>query len=274
VAVAAIAVFAVCTIETEAAQVAPAQKPAAEAPGERPVVNAVAIGADGTLTVIASASRPLSLKTVLNDISTQHKMPIVVAETVENDRVSNDVRGVSLDEGLKRLLAAYDAFYLYSAEGRRPGAIRAIWVYGRGEASDIEPVPATTWASTRELDARLEDPDPGVRAETFDALIERHGKSSLGIVLRGLVDSDDAVRLGTLTSALDAGVDIPSTDLHSLVLSDSLQGIRLLALEAIETRPEAMSIAESVKDDQDEVIRTTARLLLERLENRSKKPPR
>ena len=54
-----------------------------------------------------------------------------------------------------------------------------------------------------------------------------------------------------------------------------MQWIRLLALEAVETRPEAMSIAESVKNDQDEAIRHAARLLLERLESHpTKKPPR
>ena len=138
----------------------------------------------------------------------------------------------------------------------------------------MEPVPPALWASTEELEARLEDPDPGVRNDTYEALIERHGARGLPIVLRGLVDSDDGVRLGTLTNALDAGVAIPATDLHALILSDPLQSVRLLALEAIEKRPEAKAIAESILDDPDEVIRNTARLLLESLQTRNEKKPR
>jgi hypothetical protein len=261
-------------IRSEAVQVDSAQKARSEQPTEKPAARPVTIAADGSVTVVASASNPLSLGAVLNDISTHRKMPIVVSETVADARVTIELGGVSVDEALKRLLAPYDVFYLYSAEGKKPGAIQAVWVHRRGEGRDLEPVPPAMWASTKELEGRVDDSDPGVRIEAIEALIDRQGERSLPVVLRGLADADDGVRLGTLAAALEAGVDIASTDLHALVLSDSLQGIRLLALEAIETRPEAMAIAESVKEDQDEVVRNTARLLLERLESQTKKPPR
>ena len=272
-AAAALVLVAVAATQTEADQASAAQRAGTEETVEKPPARPVTIAADGMLTVIASPSRPLSLTAVLNHISTHQRIPIVVADTVEDDHVTIELRGLPLDEGLKRLLAPYDAFYSYSAEGKRPGVIRAVWVYSRGEGRDLEPVPPEMWASTKELEAQLDDADPGVRFETIEALIERQGERSLDVVLRGLADSDDGVRLGTLTAALHAGVDVSSTDLHSLVLGDSFQAIRLLALEAIEARPEAMSIAESVKDDPDEVVRNTARLLLERLESQTKKPP-
>jgi hypothetical protein len=254
----------------------PDPKTDAPTPVTESATRAVTIAADGTLSVTATR---LTLHSVLSDISVQAKLPIFLSESLENERVSLRLEAVGLEEGLKRLLAAYDAFYLFGpseSEKAKPStSIKRVWVYPKGWGLELEPVPPTLWASTRELEAQLEDPDPGVRSDTYEALIERLGARGLPIVLRGLVDGDGGVRLGTLTAALDGGVDIPSADLHALVLSDSLQWIRLLALEAVETRPEAMSIAESVKDDQDEVIRNTARLLLERLESHpTKKPPR
>jgi hypothetical protein len=231
------------------------------------------IAADGTLSV--SATR-LTLHSLLNDISVQAKLPIVLSESLEDERVSLRLEAVPLEEGLRRLLAPYDAFYLFSPSEGDKGkpSIKGVWVYPKGEGLELEPVPPTLWASTKELEAQLEDPDPGVRNETYAALIERQGARGLPIVLRGLIDNDDGVRLGTLANALDAGVAIPAADLQALILHDPLQSVRLLALEAIEQRPEAKAILESIQDDPDEVIRTTARLLLETLRHRNDKRPR
>jgi HEAT repeat protein len=242
-------------------------------PVTKPAPRPVTITRDGTVSIAATR---LTLRAILDDISVQAKFPIVLAESLEEERVSLQLGGVSLEEGLKRLLAAYDAFYLFSPSEKEKlsPSIRGIWVYPKGEGLELQPVAPALWASTKELEAQLDDPDPGVRSHTFEALIERQGARGLPIVLRGLADSDDAVRLTTLATALNVGVEIPAADLHALVLSDPLQGIRLRALEAIETRPEASAIAESVKDDPDEVIRNTAALLLKRLQDRNtKKPP-
>ena len=56
-----------------------------------------------------------------------------------------------------------------------PASIKGIWVYPKGEGLELEPVPPSLWASTKELEAQLEDPDPGVRNDTFETLIERQG---------------------------------------------------------------------------------------------------
>jgi hypothetical protein len=254
----------------------PDPKPDAPTPVIESALRAVTIAADTTLSITATR---LTLHSVLSDISVQAKLPIVLSESLENERVSLRLEAVPLEEGLKRLLAAYDTFYLFGpseSEKAKPStSIKGVWVYPKGVGLELEPVPPTLWASTKELEARLEDPDPGVRSDAYEALIERLGTQGVPIVSRGLADGNGGVRLGTLTAALDAGIDIPSADLHALVLGDSVQWIRLLALEAVETKPEAMSIAESVKDDQDEAIRNAARLLLERLASHpTKKPPR
>jgi hypothetical protein len=238
----------------------------------KPPARLVTLAADGTLSVTGSRA---SLQAVLNEISVQAKFAIVLADALERERVSVVLRDVPLEEGLKRLLAAYDAFYLYSApDNKSPGLINAIWVYPRGEGRALEPVPPTLWASTKELEQQLDDPDPNVRSNTYEALIERRGDRALATVLRGLVDIDESVRLMTLTTALNTGIEIPASDLHAVVLSDQSQHVRMLALEALEGKSEAEAIAESVKDDSDELIRNQARLMLEALKTRGgRKPP-
>ena len=87
----------------------------------KPAPRPVSLARDGTMSI--SATR-LTLKAVLDDISVQAKFPIVVAESLERERLSLQLGGVSLEEGLKRLLAAYDAFYLYSpSDGEKPGGL-------------------------------------------------------------------------------------------------------------------------------------------------------
>lgn len=262
------------SVDGQAAQAGPSEKETPRAvtkPAPRPVT----IARDGTVSVAATN---LLLRAVLDDISLQAKLPIVLSESLEGERVSFEIASVSLEECLKRLLVPYDTFYLLSPLETKTGqlspSVKGVWVYPQSEGQELKPVPPALWAGTKELESQLDDPDPAVRSDTFEALIERHGARRLPIVLRGLIDSDEGVRLTTLTAALNAGVDIPAADLAALVLSDPLQGIRLRALEAIEARPEASAIAESVMNDPDEVIRNTAALLLKRLQDQhTRRPP-
>jgi hypothetical protein len=247
-------------------------QPKQEARDARPVI----VGADGTLTVTASAPG-LPLSVVLNAIAAHQKFGVVLSDTLEREHVSQSLRAVPVEDGLKQLLAKYDAFYLYSAtDAKSPGAIQAIWVFRRGEGRELQPVPPTAWASTSELADQLEDPDPAVRAETFESLIERLGVRGLDMVLRGLADPDESVRLTAISAAVNGGVEIPTADLHAVLLSDQSYAVRRVALDAIEGRPEAKSIAESLVDDPDEHIRTHARHILEppAAQNQRRPPPR
>lgn len=221
--------------------------------------------ADGTLTVTAVDE---NLRNLLGEISGRTRIPIVLADSLADARVSAAMRAVPVEEGLKRLLAAYDAFYLFSADERTaPGSVKGIWVFPRGEGRDVEPVPATLWGSTEELETRMDDPDPDVRTETLEALVERLGSRGLSVVQRGLTDPDEGVRLATLSAAENAGVEIPTADLHTAVLTDQSQAVRMGALEALEGRPEAEAIARSLREDLDPVIRTLARQMLGEQEN-------
>jgi hypothetical protein len=236
----------------------------AQAPADARRVPPVTLTPEGNLSV--SVSR-VGLGRLLNEISALADLPIAVADTLVNDSVSFTVRDVPLEEGLKRLLAAYDAFYLYSADDRSPGSIKAVWVYARGEGRDLQPVPAELWASAKELEARLDDPDPDVRSEMYEKLIERQSDRALPTVLKGLTDPDESVRARTLSSAIDEDIEIPAQDLQAIILDahGQSQSLRVLALQAIQTRPEAEAIATSVMNDQDDVVRNLAQDILRRL---------
>jgi HEAT repeat protein len=237
-----------------------------------PALRPVIVAADGTLSI---AARRLTLKQVLDEVSVRAKVSIVLAESLQEQHVSLRLDAVPLEEGLKRLLAAYDVFYLFSPSQTASAAIKGIWVYPKGAGLELEPVPPALWGSTQELEARLEDPDPGIRSETFEALIERKGDDGLPIVQRGLVDPDEGVRLGTLSTAVHAGIEIPTADLRALVLTDSSPSVRRAALEALAGRPEAEAIAASLQSDADEAVRAQAMWLLETFAARgTRKPPR
>jgi hypothetical protein len=52
---------------------------------------------------------------------------------------------------------------------------------------------------------------------------------------RGLLDPDESVRRTTLSAAGDAGIEIPATDLHTVVLTDQSPPV-CLAARASQTR--------------------------------------
>jgi hypothetical protein len=215
---------------------------------------------DGALTLTADRQ---SLSAVLGAISSRTRIAIVVSDSLSDARVSVALRAVPLDEGLRRLLSPYDTFYLMSAEdGRAPASIQTIWVFARGEGRDLEPVPPTLWGDTTDLEARLDDADPGVRSDTIEALVERLGERGFPIVQRGLLDPDEGVRLATLSAAGDAGIEIPATDLHTVVLTDPSQAVRIVVLEELASRRDAEAVARTLRDDADPVIRNRARQIL------------
>jgi hypothetical protein len=234
----------------------------------------LSFGADRTLTITPGAP-PLRLRAVLDAISAHARTPIAVSELLDREEVTMSLHALPLEEALKRLLAPYDVFYLYSGTGRKPaGAIAALWVYRRGEGQTLEPVPPELWASTKELESQLDDPDPGIRSETYEALIERQGARALATVLRGLTDADESVRLMTISTAASEGVDIPTTDLEAVLFADRSYAVRRLALEALNGRSEAAEIARRLVEDPDEHIRQEAAAMLEHLESPTPAPRR
>ena len=231
----------------------------------------VAFNKDGRVSL--SAERPL-LSEVLAELSAGANIPIVVADALARESVAIKLHGVTLEEALGQILAPYDAFYLYTASGRSDGAISTIWVYPRGEGRSLQPVPPAQEASTKELEQALGDPDPSVRYEAYETIIGREGTRALPTFHKALADDSDLVRFSALHAAIDAGIEISTSDLSALVSSDPSREVRLLALEGLGSRPEAEGLLASLQDDPDREVGAQAKEMLQRLRAVATKAPR
>ena len=116
------------------------------------------------------------------------------------------------------------------------------------------------------MKAQVDDSDVAVQTQAIETLIERLGNKGLPIVLNGLADGDEIVRLATLSAALDSNIEIPAADLQSLILTDPSPHVRIAALRAVEGRPEAGAIASGLRTDADEDIRNQALAMLGELQ--------
>src|SRR5262249_54156492 len=156
-------------------------------------------------------------------------------------------------------------------------SLQAVWVYTKGTGHNILPVPRTAWASTREVELSLTDPDPEERARAVEVLVERKGKQALDIVLQVLKDQDEKVRYRALFKALNAGLALPADTLQTLLQSDSSPVVRFLALDALAERPGAdrqnvKAVAELALNDPNPQVQDQAREILSQLEAAAQPP--
>jgi hypothetical protein len=240
-----------------------------EAP--HPAAPVVTFNKNGRITL--SGARPL-LSQVLAELSLGANIPIVVSDALAQESVDIKLDEATLEEAFGQILAPYDAFYLYTASGKSDGAIRTIWVYPRGEGRSLQPVSPAQGASTKELEQALKDPDQNVRYEAYEAVIGRQGALALPTFHKALADVSDVVRFSALHAAIEAGLEIPISDLSALVSSDPSRDVRLLALEELGSRPEAEALVASLQDDPDSEVGAQAKETLQRLRAVAKKAPR
>jgi hypothetical protein len=218
-----------------------------------------------------------SLNRVLDEIQTKG-MVMIIAEGVEDQPVSAQFEDLPLDEGLRTLLQDQDTFFFYGAEDGASASLRAVWVYPKGQGRQIMPVPAEKWASTRELEQELANPDAEARTRAIEALAER--QASLDVVLQALTDKEGGVRSRTLYKALDSGIKLPADTLVELALNDSLPEVRFMAFQALAEDASGLNtddpnsvkaLAERVMmNDPAPELRDEAKTVLERLAD---KPP-
>lgn len=221
---------------------------------------------DGRLSVRATNR---SLESLLNDVSRSCKIGITREDGAGNQAVTIQFDGLSPDEGLRRILKGFDAFFYYDAGAVLPGGqppLKAVWVYPKGRGRAIRPVPPEDWASTQELRERLQNDDPEVRAAAVAALVSRDGERARSAILQSLDDSDARVRTRAMFSALDEGVEIPASRLEDLATRDSSTDVRVLSLQALAAGPEGQRVAESLLDDSDPYVRRAAGEILQRLD--------
>ena len=220
---------------------------------------------DGRLSVSVT-NQPLAQ--VLSVISQKAMVAITGGGNLGREqRVTMQFQGLSLEDGLRRLLANYDAFFFYAGDARASGptALKSVWVYPKGGGNGLEPVPAEEWASTSEYRGKLSASDPTVRADAIKTVVDREGNRARPAVLKALKDSDPQVRSSALNAALNASVQISDDRLRDLVANDSSPDVRVLALGGLANGPDAREIATQARNDPDPHVRALAGEILGRL---------
>jgi hypothetical protein len=243
---------------------------APKSPGKRTEPASTVTVREGRLSVRVENR---SLGWLLEEISREGKVAIIEGGGLGHARVSVQFQDLRLDEGLRQILKDQDAFFFYGAEGKAPASLRVVWVYPKGQGGGLQPVPPEAWASTRELEGDLADPDPRVRARAIETLVERKGDRARNAVLDALKDQDDQVRTRAVYQALTEDVELPTDTLIALALGDPSPEVRFLALEGVADRPEARTIAETALTDPSPQIRNKAQEILRGLDAATRPRP-
>jgi len=213
--------------------------------------------------------RPLAA--VLEEIALRTHVAITLADGIGEDLLSAAVSDVPLDEALRRLLHEYDAFLYYGAVGTHPSRLRAVWVYAKGTAVALRPVPPEVWAGTGELEASLTDANPHVRERAYQVLMDRPSDRSRELTLsaiRGASEQDEGIRQRLLSNAVTKGMALPPDLLSDLARADGSEQIRLMALDALAmTAPSvtAKEVAEAALYDPSGPVRERAADILSQL---------
>jgi len=253
------AVLAVLTLDVLFAEQAPSP-PGSTAPG-------LAVTLDAGQLTIRAANVPLDA--VLAELSTRTGIPIEAASALESHHISAWVKSAPVEQAIRELLKNYDAFFLYGAVARQGGRLTAVWVYPRGTATNLRPVPPEAWASTKELELALADGDASIREQAYEALLSRADRPSRNLVLlgiRGASETDSELRQRILSSAISRGMAIPRDVLADLVRADASEEIRVIALDGLAGDPASRDAVSPALSDPSEVVRDRARDILVELD--------
>ena len=216
---------------------------------------------------IASAS----LIAVLEELSARTRVPIVRGPGLDNDTLSTQVPERPIDDALRQILKGYDTFFYYAADDRGGNpTLRTVWVYRTGGGTALQPVPPDTWASTRDLEAALEERDPAIREMAYEALMARPDRAALNrvvLAIQGSGETDPDLRQRLLSTALTKGLELPKDMLGDLVRADPSEAMRLMALDAMTGDPGARDVAVAALDDASELVRERAKEFLTDLDN-------
>jgi hypothetical protein len=219
---------------------------------------------------LRASIRDCQLVEVLEELAAKAGVAIFPAPGVGQERVSVELTKVSLEEGLRQLVGGrYDTFFYYRAASLDPARLRAVWIYPMGWGITLKPVPPAAWASSQELAALLNDPDPAVREKAYEAMMERPGAGNRDLLLealRGARETDDDVRARILYGALNKRVPIPTPLLADLATTDRSEYVRWMALNALSQNPAVKPVAERALLDPSPQVQQRARDILLQLE--------
>jgi hypothetical protein len=210
----------------------------------------------------------VSAQWVLDEIARQASVKIENTASFATFPLSIAFDGLPVDEGLRRILVPFDAFFFYGASDAKGATLQTIWIYPKGQGASLIPVPPDAWASTGDLERALNDPDGDVRSDAIDQWVERKGDRALDQVLQALRDPEDSVRLRALDAASAHGLDLPDAEVQTIALGDASADVRLAALDILSESPKVKSIAEAALGDASQEVRERATAILKELKDR------
>src|SRR5258708_12663000 len=108
---------------------------------------------------------------LLEEISKKAHVAIITSAGLRSQSVSIQFENISLEEGLRPVLKDHDSFFFFGGDKRSPSRLKAVWVYSNAEGAGVVPVPQESWASTKDLDRKLQDPDPNTPPTPLPPLI-------------------------------------------------------------------------------------------------------
>jgi hypothetical protein len=224
----------------------------------------LSVGIKKGLVTADVRNQPLSV--LMDEFASQGQLSITVAEDLGAENVVIELNRVPLDEALRRLLSKYDVFYYYAGTGDTPAVLRAVWVYAKGTATGVKPVPPEAWAGNDDLLKSTADTDSAVRERAYEALIARPDRRTQDLViaaLRGFREKDEGIRQRLLSRAITSGMPIPFEVLADMARADSSEQIRWIALDALaQDSTAAKTVAEAALTDASESVRVRAKEIL------------
>ncbi|MGH9785248.1 MAG: HEAT repeat domain-containing protein [Terriglobia bacterium] len=234
-------------------------RPAPDAPAQAAPQGPPITVTDGRVTVQA---QNVSVRWLVNEIARQARIAVQMDPQVSDQKVNVDFQGYPVEAAVHYLLKEYDTFYYFGVYEEPPARLQMVWVYPKGQGSTLEPVPPEQRASTKELKEKFSSEDPAQRAKAIEQLIERLVDEAHDDVVKALRDPDDRVRTTALYKAQEVGVDLPTSVLADLALSDRSSNVRFLALEGISGNRDLQWIVERALSDPNQFIQARAREIL------------
>jgi hypothetical protein len=230
--------------------------------------NQISILVDNGLLSARFHDQPLHI--VCQKIAEKTKIRVVLAEGLAEDLVTLTASSEAIDVSLRNLFTNYDTFVFYGSPKNGPSGLRSVWVYPKGEASDLRPVPRSDWAGVRELEATLGDTNADVREAAYITLLGRADSRSRRLVIdaiTGVRERDPLLRVRLLSTATNKGFGLPSDVLADLARTDASEQIRWVALDALafSDYPSARQVAEAAATDASEAVRSRANEMLNQL---------
>jgi hypothetical protein len=211
--------------------------------------------------VLTVQAHQVRLQDLMKEISRRAYVAIELGDGISEQRISAEFNNLPLEQGLREILADYDVF-TYHRGGK---GLLTVWVYGKLEGRGLFPVPFETWASTADLQERLQNPGAEERAAALEALVDRGGAISEQELIKALDDPEERVRTVALYEALNDGLTLPADRLMDLAANDSSYNVRFLALRNLAGKTAEGQAIDAALDDPNPVIRSYAESAMLRL---------